>query len=146
MNLRDHGSGRACSANLPPCRRLAQPTLERALSAASYGEREAALVVAYRLVGERHNLLGITPAVDAEPRPYHGRPYLVSAAGDFVAACLSCLKDPWLASLAPVGSVDQFADSTEVLTCPRSAARVTKALVLEQGQGQRKRTGTVNGE
>jgi len=110
-----------------------QPTLERALNANSYAEREAALAVAYRLVGKRHNSIGITPAVNAEPRSFHDRPYLVSAAGDFVAACLSCLKDPWLASLPPVGSVDQFADSTEILTNPRSAARVTKALQKRDG-------------
>jgi hypothetical protein len=52
-----------------------------------------------------------------------------------VAACLSCLKDPWLASLQPVGSVDQFADSTEILTDPCSAVRVTKALFPEKRQG-----------
>jgi len=109
-------------------------TLEGALSAASYGEREAALVVAYRLVGERHNSLGITPTVCAEPRSFHDRPYLVSAAEDFVAACRSCLKDPWLASLQPVGSVDQFADSTEILTDPRSAIRVTRTVLLEKGE------------
>lgn len=106
-----------------------RPALEDVLSAASYAEREAALVVAYRLLGEQHNALAITPCVDPEPRQFYGRPYLVSPAEDFVDACLSRVNDPWLASLAPVGSVDQFADSTDVLARPHAAFGVTKALL-----------------
>jgi len=51
-----------------------------------------------------------------------------------VTACLSCLKDPWLASLHPMGSVDQFADSTEILTDSCIAVRVTKALFSKKGE------------
>ena len=51
-----------------------------------------------------------------------------------MTACLSCLKDPWLASLHPMGSVDQFADSIEILTDPCSAIRVTKALFSKKGE------------
>jgi hypothetical protein len=111
-----------------------RPAMERALRATTYPEREEALVVAYRLLGEQHNSLAITARVDPEPRPYYGRPYLVSAAGDFVAACRSRIDDPWLTSLAPVGSVDQFTDSTDVLTRPRGAFAVTSALLFDEDQ------------
>jgi hypothetical protein len=124
-------------ADLPSANAL-RPVLERTLGAATYDEREAALVAAYRLLGERHNALGITARVDPEPRPFYGRPYLVSAADDFVAACVSCLDDPWLASLAPTGSVDQFTDSTDVLTRPRAAAAVAKTLLSDQDQTWRR--------
>jgi len=111
-----------------------RPALERALSAASYAEREAALAAAYRLLGEQQNALAIAPQVDPEPRPYYGRPFLVSAAEDFVDACLSRVDDPWLASLAPVGGIDQFTDSTDVLARPRIAFGVTIALLSDQDQ------------
>jgi Domain of unknown function (DUF4037) len=111
-----------------------RPVMERALAAATYAEREAALVAAYRLLGEQQNVLAITPRVDPEPRPFYGRPYLVSPADDFVAACLSGIDDPGLTALAPVGSVDQFADSTDVLARPRAAFAVTRALLGDEDQ------------
>jgi hypothetical protein len=114
------------------------PALERALIAGNYAEREAALVVAYRMLGERQNALEIAPYVDPEPRQFYGRPYVVAPAEDFVAACMSRIDDPWLASLAPVGSVDQFADSTDVLARPRAAFAVTNALLGDIDQGWRR--------
>jgi hypothetical protein len=124
-------------AKLPSAGAL-RSVLERALAAATYDEREAALAGAYRLLGEQHNSLAITPRVDPEPRPFHGRAYLVSAADDFVAACLARIDDSWLATLAPVGSVDQFTDSTDVLTRPRGAFAVTAALLSDEDQSWRR--------
>ena len=109
-----------------------KPALERALGAADYVEREAALGLAYRLVGERQNALGIAPRVDPEPRPFYGRPYLVSAAVEFLAACRSRIEDPWLRSRRLVGSVDQLADSTDVLDEPRGAFAVARALFADE--------------
>lgn len=112
-----------------------KPALERALSAADYAEREPALGLAYRRVGERQNALGIAPRVDPEPRPFYGRPFMVSAAVDFVAACRSRIEDPWLRSLAPVGSIDQVADSTDLLSHPRAASAVVDALFGDETVG-----------
>ena len=114
------------------------PALERALSAANYAEREAALVVAYRMLGEQQNALAITHHIDPEPRQFYGRPYLVAPAEDFVAACMAPIDNPWLASLAPAGSVDQFADSTDVLARPRAAFAVTNGLLADGDQGWRR--------
>ena len=115
-----------------------QPELERALSAATYTERQAALAAAYGMLGEQQNALAIAPRVDPEPHQFYGRPYVVAPAEDFVAACLSRIDDPWLASLAPVGSVDQFADSTDVLARPRAAFAITNALLADGDQGWRR--------
>jgi hypothetical protein len=104
------------------------PALQRALSAAEYDEREAGLALAYGLAGKRQNALGITSRVDPEPRRFYGRPYLVSAAVDFVSACRSRIEDPWLRTRAPVGGIDQVADSTDLLSHPRAASAVVDAL------------------
>jgi hypothetical protein len=67
-------------------------------------------------VAERHNRLGVTAAVDPTPRLFFHRPYLVLGAGRFVAACLDRITDPDLRRRPLVGAVDQFVDSTDVLS------------------------------
>ncbi len=108
------------------------PALERALGAADYAEREAGLALAYRLVGERQNALGIAPRVEPEPRQFYGRPFLVSASVDFVTACRSQINDEWLRSRGLVGSIDQFADSTDLLSHPRATVASVGALFGQQ--------------
>ena len=39
----------------------------------------------------------------------------------FTDACMERVSDPWLRSLPLVGSIDQFADSTDVLQFPERA-------------------------
>jgi hypothetical protein len=95
-----------------------------ALVAATYGDREAALVTAYELTAARHNELCVTDAVDPRARPFHGRPFQVIGADRFVAACRARVTDPALAALPLVGSVDQVADSTDVLAYPDRAGRL----------------------
>jgi hypothetical protein len=72
-----------------------QPTLERALSATDYGEREAALVAAYRLIGERHNSLGITPPVHAEPRSFHDHIWYPPPETSWPPACPASKTRGW---------------------------------------------------
>jgi hypothetical protein len=109
-----------------------RPSLERALSAANPTDREAALADAYRWLGTQHNRLGLCDHVDSEPRRFHDRPYLVSAAADFVVACQSRIDDPLLSAALPVGTVDQFVDSTDVLTRPSTARALVAALLDDQ--------------
>src|SRR5205823_4621608 len=90
--------------------------LADALAAESYESREAALVTAVEALAARHNELGITPPVDVSVRPFHTRPFRVLGSGRFVDACLTRVTDPWLKSLPLVGAIDQFADSTDVLS------------------------------
>jgi Domain of unknown function (DUF4037) len=100
------------------------PVLERALVAPDHATREAALVEAYEATARRHNDTRITALVDPTVRDYHGRGYRVLMSERFVDACLATISDPWLAALPLVGSVDQVADSTDVLQHPARAARL----------------------
>lgn len=102
-------------AEVDPDRRLTTP-LERALTAGDHAERETGLAAAYEVVARRHNDLGFTDHVDPTTRPYHGRPYRVLHADRFVDACRARITNAELAGLPLVGSVDQFADSTDILS------------------------------
>jgi hypothetical protein len=101
--------------------RLGHPDrLDRALAdavaAGNFADRERALATAYELVARRHNALGITEELDPAPRPFFDRPALVLDAGRFVEACLATVSDPRLQSYGLIGSIDQFVDSTDVLS------------------------------
>jgi hypothetical protein len=100
------------------------PLLGRALDAETYTERESALVEAYESLARLHNRRAPTSTVDATARFFYDRPFRVLAAGRFVDACLGAIDDPHLRGLPLVGSVDQFADSTDVLAHPARAVRL----------------------
>jgi hypothetical protein len=104
-------------ARLPGAARL-RPALERAVAATDHATREAALVEAYETVAARHNAHAPTAEVDPWTRHFFDRPYRVLGADRFVQACLDAIEDPWLRGLPVVGAVDQFADSTDVLSDP----------------------------
>ena len=64
----------------------------------------------------RHNALGLTAPVDEGVQLFHTRPFRVLGSSRFVAACLEQVTDPWLRSLPLTGAVDQWVDSTDVLS------------------------------
>jgi len=90
--------------------------LEGALTADDHATREAALVTAYEIAARRHNDARLTDAVDPEVRPFFDRPYRVLMADRFAEACLARVTDPELRGLRLIGSVDQVADSTDLLS------------------------------
>jgi hypothetical protein len=92
--------------------------LAAVLAAEDYEQREAALVTSVEALAVRHNALGLTSRVDPTVRLFHGRPFRVLGSGRFVDACLARVTDPALTSLPPVGAIDQFVDSTDVLSYP----------------------------
>jgi hypothetical protein len=106
-------------ARLPIAAALTPP-LDRALRAEGLPAREAALVEAYGVVAREHNAARLAAPVDEAARRYFERPFLVLGADRFAAACLAAVADPWLRGLPPVGSVDQVADSTDVLAIGRT--------------------------
>jgi hypothetical protein len=75
-------------------------------------------------VARRHNALGITRPVEPNVRLFHSRPFRVLGSGRFVDACLERVENEWLRSLPLVGGIDQFVDSTDVLSSPETARRV----------------------
>jgi hypothetical protein len=100
------------------------PALEATLMAVDFREREDAFVAAIQAVARRHNALGITLPVEPTVRLFYSRPFRVLGSGRFVDACLECVEDEWLRSLPLVGGIDQFVDSTDVLSSPETARRV----------------------
>ena len=100
------------------------PPLEATLAAADFPAREEALVAAVEAVARRHNALGITRPVDPTVRGFYTRPFRVLSSRRFVDACLEHIEDEWLRSLPPVGAVDQFLDSTDVLSSGELARRI----------------------
>lgn len=102
--------------------------LRGACVAPTWPEREQHLSRAYGLLARRHNALGLTEPLEESTRHYYDRPYLVIDAPRFVEALRRTLAGTELASLSPVGGIDQFLDNTDVLTQPRIARAATAAV------------------
>ncbi|MFI7410478.1 DUF4037 domain-containing protein [Streptomyces sp. NPDC049627] len=94
------------------------PILTAALAATDWRTRERHLGHAYEIVAHQHNQLRLTDRVDTATRPYHSRPFQVLRADRFTEALTARITDPALKELPPIGAVDQFTDSTDVLMCP----------------------------
>ncbi|MFD7716056.1 hypothetical protein [Streptomyces sp. NPDC059814] len=108
------GGGRGF-AQLDAAERLL-PSLRGALAATDLPERERHLCAAYEAVAIRQNASGLVDPVDPSPRPYHGRPFLVLHAERFARPLAASLTDPELRGRPLTGAVDQWADSTDLLT------------------------------
>ncbi len=92
------------------------PHLDAALKAMDYPARETGLCSAYEYVAHCHNQLNLTPPVDPEIRLFYKRPFRVLGGDRFAEACLAAIQDEWLKGQPLVGSIDQFVDSTDVLS------------------------------
>ncbi|WP_329123024.1 DUF4037 domain-containing protein [Streptomyces sp. NBC_01465] len=110
--------GSAFTRDVPDAKLLSTP-LRETLAATTYADRSAHLCDAYEELARRQNALALTPTpVDPTRRPYRSRPFPVIRADRFADALLATVTDPHLTALPPVGSVDQWADSTDFLTGP----------------------------
>ncbi len=105
------------------------PFLTAALAATDWHTREHHLGRAYEAVAATHNQLGITDPVDPATRPYHARPFQVLQAERFTAALTARITDPAISFLSTIGAVDQFIDSTDVLSHPE-LTRVASNVLL----------------
>ena len=107
------------------------PLLAAATGAAAWRDREAALVAAAGVVAAATNRLGLATPVEAGPRRFHDRDIRVLGADRFTAALTAAITDPAVRALLerlgarrgqPVGAlpgtIDQAADSTDVLSHP----------------------------
>jgi hypothetical protein len=101
------------------CAASLSPHLRAALAADTWQARERHLVVAYGRVAEMHNALGLTDPLPAEPRRFFGRPFRVIGLHGFAAALLSRVADERVRRIAarrPVGGIDTFSDSTDLVS------------------------------
>jgi hypothetical protein len=104
------------------CAGVLAPVLERALAAEDSQTRADQLAAAFEFVAARQNDLAITEFVEPTCRTYGGRPYRVLRAERFVEATRLAIRDEAVLALpAGVGSIDQFVDSTDVLSRPQRA-------------------------
>lgn len=77
----------------------------------------------------RQNDLGLCAALDATRRAYFDRPYEVIDAGRYAAALTAAISDPAVAALPPLGGIDQYTDSSDLL-CDAGLRRAVAAAVL----------------
>lgn len=99
-----------------PCGPRLLPLFYGALAAKRWQEREDWLSRAYAAVAARHNRLGITPTMATRVANYYDRPYRVIHGERFVEAIQATIKNAKLRKRSAIGSIDQFIDSTDVLT------------------------------
>jgi hypothetical protein len=98
---------------------------------ASHGPaREEHLARAYEVAAARHNALGLSEPVDPVTRAYHDRPFRVLRADRLAAALLAGVTDTRIATLPPIGAIDQFADGTDLLS-DIGRCRAATAAVLD---------------
>ena len=102
------------------------PSLLGALAATDWPRREERLCAAYRRVAARHNSLGVTAPLDESTRAFHDRPFPVIDGGRFAAALRAQITDAETAALPAIGGIDQFVDSTAVLTDPERSRAVLR--------------------
>lgn len=94
------------------------PHLLAAQTAPTWQERIGHLVPAYEAIARMHNRLGLTEPMPEQARDFFGRPFKVIALHGFADALLARIRDPEVAAIAarrPIGSVDLFSDSTDLL-------------------------------
>jgi Domain of unknown function (DUF4037) len=113
------------------CARSVGPILTSALRAGDGTELQRHMAAAYEAVVERHNSLGITDLIDARTRPFWNRGYPVVLADRFVTAIRREISAAPLRDLHLIGSVDQFVDSTDVLS-RADLARAAATTALSQ--------------
>jgi hypothetical protein len=105
------------------------PTLRNVLSARTWQTREKYLVTAYELIAAKHNTLGLTEPLPETVTRFFGRPFRVIALHGFADALLAQIVDPQVKAIAakrPIGAIDQFSDSTDLLSASEWHARLVR--------------------
>lgn len=110
---------------LPVAATLA-PTLNRAVRATDWRQREAHLCRAYETVARLTNATRLAPPLDPHVRGFHNRPFQVLDARRFAAALRAAITDPELRDNPPAGPIDALTDNSGVL----ADARRSRAIVL----------------
>ncbi len=97
------------------------PVLRQILASNRWEDRQKRLSEAYEFVARAHNDLTITENLPTKVRQFHGRPFFVISMGEFSKAIFSQIQDRAVRKIAekrPIGSIDQFSDSTDLISDP----------------------------
>lgn len=118
------------------------PLLTAAVTAPGWRDRQEALVAAASVLAAATNDLRLCPPVDPAPRRFHDRDIRVLGAERLTVALTAAITDPQLRDLLDrvglrhgtvgvlPGTVDQAADSTDVLSSPARFRRAAPLLGL----------------
>lgn len=99
------------------CGKELEDTLMSALTAVTWQNRQQHLITAYETIANMHNSLGLTTPMPEKVTGFHERPFQVIAFHGFSEALLAQTQDPAMrrkAGRSPIGSLDQFSDSTDL--------------------------------
>jgi len=123
------------------------PHLTATLAASDWHAREGHLIRAYEHVARMHNALDVTEPVVEAVASFYGRPYLVIHADRFAEATEHAISSEVVRNWPRrVGSVNQWADATDVLDRPSLLPRLRAFYVhppgavgsgLQVGSGER---------
>jgi hypothetical protein len=104
------------------------PMLCGAVASETWQSREQHLCAAFEVVARMHNAMGLFATLDTGSISFHTRPYRVLGAGRFAKAVSDEMRDEDLRKIyekiGPIGSIDQFADSTNLLMRPDLRTRL----------------------
>ncbi|HEY3868643.1 MAG TPA: DUF4037 domain-containing protein [Actinocrinis sp.] len=112
------------------CAAKLTPHLSAALAATGWQERERHLTPAYEFAASLHNDLGLTEPVDGAVRHFHSRPFLVLDSFRFTDALVASIADPAVRALPPVGAIDQYVDSTDLMHFERRAQYIAGPVLV----------------
>jgi hypothetical protein len=93
------------------------PVFMKIMDASTWQERQDHLSKAYEHVAKMHNELGITDPMNTKVSQFHNRPFMIIQADDFADAIHAKIEDDEVKRLPKyLGSIDQYVDSTDVLS------------------------------
>ncbi len=96
----------------------------KTFDAQTWQDREHHLSRVYEFIAERHNSLGLTEPLPTHVTPFHDRPFQVIQAGQLADALRMAITDAEVIALPTIGTIDQFVDSTAVLSNPKMFNRM----------------------
>ncbi len=95
------------------------PVFRHILASSTWENRQKWLSEAYEFVAKAHNELKITAVLPTSVRQFHERPFSVISMGEFSKAIFSQIQDQTVRKISekrPIGSIDQFSDSTDLIS------------------------------
>ena len=106
------------------CSEVLEPMFRSVLSSGTWQDRERHLIPAYEIIAAMHDSLKITDALPAKVRSFHDRPFSVISMGVYSKAICQRISESKTASAEVkkliekplIGSVEQFCDSTDILS------------------------------
>lgn len=106
------------------CASELSPIFQRVMNSKTWRDRESHLSDAYRVVMVLHNKLELTLEIEPEISPFFNRPYQVPHAARFVDALHAAIQSDGVRALPRnTGSLDQFINSTDILSEPRQCRK-----------------------